>query len=95
ASRIVHVLGKVRLDWHDLVEILRQDPVPTATRNSSPFESDQEALARLAASGTYFLNSERDVFADITINGHRETWPLASAQYAQWLMHAFWKDKER
>lgn len=95
ASRIVHVLGKVRLDWHDLVEILRQDPVPAATRNSSPFESDQEALARLAASATYFLNSERDVFADITINGHRETWPLASAQYAQWLMHAFWKDKER
>lgn len=95
ASRIVHVLAKVRLDWHDLVEILRQEPAPAAARNSSPFESDHESLVRLAASASYFLNSEGNVFADIMINGHRETWPIASAQYAQWLMHAFWKDKER
>lgn len=95
ASRIVQVLAKVRLDWHDLVEVLRQEPAPAAVRNSSPFETDHEALVRLAGSATYFLNSERDVFADIAINGHRETLQLDSAQYTDWLMHAFWKDKER
>lgn len=94
ASRIVHVLAKVQLDLHDLVQILKEEPTAHQS-NSSPFETDQEALVRLASTAAYFLNSEGDVFADIMVNGHRETWPLASSQYSEWLMQKFWVDKDR
>ncbi len=95
ASAIGRVLAKVSLDWHDLVQFLRKEPEPAHMRNWSPLENDQETLIRLTSMATYFLNMEDDVFADIAINGHRETLPLASQEYLDWLMRAFWTDKER
>ena len=94
ASRIVHVLAKVKLDLHDLVLLLKEEPVRHQS-NSSPFETDQEALVRFGSTAKYFLNSAREVFADIMVSGHRETWPLASAQYSEWLTQRFWVDKDR
>jgi hypothetical protein len=95
ANRIAHVLANAKLDWHDLVEFLRQDPEHVRLRNSWAPETDQEALVRLASTATYFLNSERVVFADISVNGHRETSPLASPQFSEWLIQAFWTEKAR
>lgn len=94
AGHLVHVLAKAGLDLHDVVDLLREEP--TRVRVNSPLETDQEALIRLGSTGvTYFLTSDREVFADIALNGHRETWPVSSTQYSEWLMHRFFEEKER
>lgn len=94
AGHLVLVLAKAGLDLHDVVDLLREEP--TRVRVNSPFETDQEALIRLGSMGvTYFLTSDREVFADVALNGHRETWPLSSTQYSEWLLHRFFEDKER
>lgn len=94
AGHLVHVLAKVGLDLHDVVDLLKEEP--NQIRVNSPFETDLEALTRLGSTGvTYFLTSDREVFVDIAFNGHRETWHASSTQYSEWLMHRFFEEKER
>lgn len=94
AGHLVQVLAKAGLDLHDVVDLLREDPI--RARVNSPFETDQEALIRLGSTGVrYFLTSDREVFADIVLSDHRETWPLSSTQFSEWLMHRFFEEKQR
>ena len=94
AGRATYILAKAKLDWHDLVKILQEQPSSFRT-NSWSVESDQETLIRLASEASFFSNSSRVVFADISVNGHRETLPIAGPQFSEWLIHAFWKEKTR
>ena len=38
-----------------------------------------------------FHSPDRTAYADITINGHRETWPLKSAGFRWWLRRAYYE----
>jgi hypothetical protein len=52
-------------------------------------ESQAKILIRLASSAKLFHTSDDTGFADITINGHRQTWPIRSKGFKHWLLKSF------
>lgn len=50
-----------------------------------------EILIELAAGADLFHSPERTGFADVTINGHRETWPIRSKGFRRWLARGFFE----
>ena len=60
------------------------------------FEKEAEALVRLGrANADYFCNSKGEAFADIMVDGRRETRPLASIEFTDWLTHLFYTEKRK
>ena len=57
--------------------------------------SQATILVGLAASAQLFHASDGTGFADITINGHRETWPIRSKGFKRWLLKRFLDGTER
>ena len=56
---------------------------------------DQEVLFGLGLAGaTLFCTAEGTAFADVVIDGHRATWPLASEEFENWLMHGFYLERK-
>jgi hypothetical protein len=47
--------------------------------------NDAELLLELAKDAQVFCTGWGDRYADIEIGGHRETWPLTSVEFANWL----------
>jgi phage/plasmid primase-like uncharacterized protein len=47
-------------------------------------------LASAAAAGLFHTDDAK-CFADIVVNGHRETWPIRSRSFRQWLVHQYYK----
>jgi hypothetical protein len=48
-------------------------------------------LIELAGEAELFHSKEDACYADVRVNGHRETWPLTSSGFARWLQHRFYK----
>lgn len=94
AGQLMKVLASVQLDLHDVVALLNEEPVPKPTNGL--FETDPEALLRIASDGaSFFLNLDHVAYADIDIDGHRETWALTSTKFSDWLMERFYTLKGR
>jgi hypothetical protein len=88
AGRLVQVLASVHLDLHDVTALLKEEPVAKPT--NALFETDPEALLRIASDGaSFFLDLDHVAYADIDVDGHRETWPLTSHEFSFWLMRQF------
>jgi hypothetical protein len=63
------------------------------TGERAPTQTD--ILIQLAQqNATLFRTSDRTGYADLTINGHRQTWPLRSAGFKLWLVHTFHAETE-
>jgi hypothetical protein len=58
---------------------------------------DQDVLFNLGRerAATLFCSAEGAAFADVVISGHRRTWPLASDEFAGWLMEGFYLERKR
>jgi hypothetical protein len=53
-------------------------------------------LLRIAhANASLFCDTASAAYADVTDRGNRITWPLASPEFAEWLLHAFYRDKAK
>ena len=46
-------------------------------------------LIEIAATAALFHTANGTAFADLGINGHRETWPIRSKGFRRWLSHGF------
>jgi CHC2 zinc finger len=53
--------------------------------------SQTEILLRVAASATLFHTPQGDAFADVKINGHRETWSIRSKGFRGWLGRGYFE----
>jgi hypothetical protein len=55
--------------------------------------SQADLVAELAVDVELFHTpgSEGEAFASIMVRGHRETWPVKSSAFRQWLSHQYWK----
>jgi hypothetical protein len=51
-----------------------------------------EILNAIAGEAEFFQTPEHKPFADIEVDGHRETWPLRSKQFSQWLKFRFYEE---
>jgi hypothetical protein len=69
--------------------------------NAAPFVRDPDAtpkrptraaqLIELAEQAALFHTADAVGYADMEVNGHRETWAILSSSFKRWLGHAFYK----
>ena len=52
--------------------------------------SQADILIGLAASAYLFHAPDGTGYADLEINGHRETWPIRSTGFRDWLVHKYY-----
>ena len=52
--------------------------------------SQAEILLEIAASTEFFHTADKTGFADITVNAHRECWPIRSKGFHRWLARQFY-----
>ena len=55
-----------------------------------PFD-DHQLLSTLAISAELFHTADGTAFADIVIDGHRETWPVHSARFRSWVRRQYYE----
>jgi hypothetical protein len=60
------------------------DPIDTGDRTQA------ELLLEIADSTEFFHTADETGFADITVNGHRECWPIRSRGFHRWLARQFY-----
>src|SRR5262249_12495831 len=68
----------------------------STTRNATGRRAAQkqaDTLIELAQSADLFHTPDRTCFADVDVNGHRETWPIRSKGFRHWLTHQFFKSE--
>ena len=50
-----------------------------------------DILIGLAGTAELFHAADETAFADLDINGHRETWPVRTKGFKRWLMRQFYE----
>ena len=55
-------------------------------------QTQVDILLRVAQPIELFHAADMTAFADLDINGHRETWPVRSKGLSRWLAHAFYQE---
>jgi hypothetical protein len=64
--------------------------------NEKDKPSQADILIRIATGEAYLFHDEaRDGYASLPINGHRETWPLRSKFFKQWLVRQYYEQTEK
>jgi Protein of unknown function (DUF2786) len=58
------------------------------------FMSVADRLVDLAGSSLLFHAPDGECFADVMVDGHRETWPLASRDFRRWLLSRYFEEYE-
>jgi putative DNA primase/helicase len=90
--------GKTADDVRILIEDAQTLPLPTpdseegeaapARVRRQPAESDR--LIELAKEAGLFRTPAGQPFADVWVDGHRETWAISSRGFADWLSERYW-----
>jgi len=93
--KIKNLLTSVKLDWHDLTQLLSDNKKPVLGMIKGLFETDQDILVRLGLAGAALFCSTEGAFADVMVDGHRNTWPLADSEFSDWLLHQFFIEKKK
>jgi hypothetical protein len=64
--------------------------------NEKDKPSQADILVRIATGEAYLFHDEaRDGYASLPINGHRETWPLRSKFFKQWLVRRYYEQTDK
>jgi len=64
--------------------------------NDEDKPSQADILVQIVVNGAFLFHDEtRDGFANIPINGHKETWPLRSKFFKQWLVRHYYEQTEK
>src|ERR1700691_5186982 len=82
--KIISLLKTAGLDWHDVTTMLADDD-SLGKLFASLLANDSEVLIQLGLAGAQLFHSmDETAFADVTVDGHRNTWPLSSAAFEHW-----------
>jgi len=86
-ERVAQILGAPQQSGKTMLEELQE----------AQDRSTMERLILYARAGaTFFHNSEKEGFASVKREGHRENYEIASPTFKLWVRHEFWKrEKER
>jgi hypothetical protein len=95
--KINNLLVSAGLDWHDIASLLsRKDAGEFADVFSQLLGKDEDKLIALARAGaTYFHDQDNAAFADIIVDGHRLTLPLAGDEFSDWLIHRYYSELKK
>src|SRR5215211_1175222 len=86
-ERVAQILGAPQQSGKTMLEELQE----------AQDRSTMERLILYARAGaTFFHNSEKEGFASVKREGHRENYEIASPRFKLWVRHEFWKrEKQR
>ena len=59
--------------------------------NAVQCKSEADVLVAMGSRAKFFHTSDQTGYADITINGHRETWPIRSNPFRSWLRWQYYR----
>jgi hypothetical protein len=76
----------------DRRELLDQASVPDKESKS---KTTADLLLAIASEAIYFHTPEGDAYADITVEGHQETYQVKSKQFKEWLRFSLYKRSEK
>lgn len=76
-----------------IAELDRAIAKESSERDGRP-STQTDILIELAETADLFRNPDGTGFADLDLNGHRETWPIRGMGFRRWLAKCFW-DKAR
>jgi hypothetical protein len=68
------------------------DDADSGSKSASTKQADK--LMELADGLTLFHTADNTSFADIEINGHRETWSIKSGEFRSWLEHLYYTSEK-
>jgi hypothetical protein len=103
AKQKIHELQqKYKLSWNDVLELVG---VGGNNNNGDGLNDLFEQLLKanrkqadklidLAKEASLFRTDDGSVWADIDIDGHRETWPVRSSGFKRWLLHQYWREEK-
>jgi hypothetical protein len=92
---INRLLASAKLDWHDLSVLLLNKEDSILEMLSRLFAKDQDVLIQLGLEGATFFCSVESAFADVVVDGRRNTWLLSDSEFADWLLHQFFIHKKK
>lgn len=92
---INRLLASAKLDWHDLATLLLNKEQSIHEMLGRLLAKDQDVLINLGLAGAAFFWSTEGVFADVMVDGHRNTWPLLDREFTDWLLHQFFMEKKK
>jgi hypothetical protein len=93
---INRLLASAKLDWHDLVKLLLSNGESILEILGRLFGKDQDVLIKLGLAGAlFFCSAEGEAFADVVVDGHRNTWPLLDPAFSDWLLHQFFVERKK
>ena len=94
--RATELLKSAELDWRDFLNLTSNNKESIAEVLFRLLEKEAEALIRIGRTGaTYFCDPGGNAFADIMADGRRETRPLTSDEFADWLTNLFYAEKKK
>src|ERR1700730_2489294 len=89
-QKINSLLTTVKLDWRDLMALMLEREPSLFDLLAKLFAKDEDILVSLGESRAKFFHSSSAAYADVIIDGHRNTLPLSSAEFTDWLSHQFY-----
>jgi hypothetical protein len=94
--KINDLLRSKNLDWHDLIALMSEQKESIIDLLSRLVEKDADALVRLGRQDAEFFHTTNGgAVADVLVDGCRQTWPLTSAEFSEWLLHKFYQEKQK
>jgi hypothetical protein len=92
---INRLLTSVKLDWHDITTLLLGKEDSILDMLGRLLAKDQDILVKLGLAGATFFCATEGAFADVVLNGHRNTWPLSDSEFSDWLLHQFFIEMKK
>jgi phage/plasmid primase-like uncharacterized protein len=84
----------VREDIADAVEP-EEDPEQAGDEEADEAQSEKQAdILIVLASNAELFHTDIKSYADIPVEGHRETWSLRSQGFKDWLLHRFYRQED-
>jgi hypothetical protein len=95
-QKINDLLESVQLGWTDIASLLGGQREPLASMLHHLFAKEVDNLVDLALSGAeLFCSPDGNPFADVFVHEYRNTWPLDSGEFSDWLVYRFFTDRRR
>jgi hypothetical protein len=85
----LHALVQQTLFWN-LSNTVTENTTDNVDKSGRP-PSQATRLVELAAEAELFHTPDRDAYATVTVNEHRETWPLRSKSFRLWLARLYYE----
>jgi hypothetical protein len=95
-QKINDLLESVQLGWPDIATLLADKQESSAALWHCLLEKEVDILVDLALSGAeVYCSRDGRPFADVLLRGCRNTWPLDSGEFSDWLVYRFFTDRRR